>query len=227
MHPKHLLVLALVVEGGLAALAWGLGVALGRPAFEKLDLDWTAWVWGGLATLPPLAGLMWARRTRWGPLARLGALIEVRVAPLFSRCTLVDLALISALAGVGEEALFRGVLQPWLGGILGPWPAVVVVGIAFGLAHWLTPTYAVYAALMGVYLGALYHALGNLWVPIFAHAAYDFVALAVLVRGASSAPRPDRQALRVPQTPNGAPGVTAERGKAGFKNTADEDQGQG
>ena len=60
--------------------------------------------------------------------------------------------------------------------------AVVVIGLAFGAVHWLTPTYALLAGLVGVYLGALYAVSGNLLAPITAHALYDFVALVLLTR---------------------------------------------
>jgi membrane protease YdiL (CAAX protease family) len=89
---------------------------------------------------------------------------------------------VAALAGIGEEALFRGVVQSALLGRLPGWAAVLVTAAAFGAAHALTLTYAVLAALVGAYLGWLHLASGNLLVPILAHALYDFVALRLLLR---------------------------------------------
>jgi membrane protease YdiL (CAAX protease family) len=60
--------------------------------------------------------------------------------------------------------------------------AVLVASAAFGLAHFLTATYAALAAVAGLYLGTLFLLQGNLVVPIVAHALYDFVALLYLVR---------------------------------------------
>jgi membrane protease YdiL (CAAX protease family) len=95
----------------------------------------------------------------------------------------LDLAVISALAGLGEEMLFRGVVQTLIERASGsPWLAVAAASVLFGLAHPITRTYAVLAALIGVYLGWLFLANGNLLVPIVAHAAYDFVALVYLLR---------------------------------------------
>jgi membrane protease YdiL (CAAX protease family) len=59
---------------------------------------------------------------------------------------------------------------------------VAATAVAFGLAHALTVTYAVLAALVGGYLGWLHLASGNLLVPVLAHALYDFIALRLLLR---------------------------------------------
>ena len=92
------------------------------------------------------------------------------------------------MAGIGEELLFRGVLQPALAAHLPTWIAVVAVGTLFGLAHWLTAAYAVLAGIVGIYLGALFALSGNLLVPIAAHACYDLVALFVLARVKQTSP---------------------------------------
>lgn len=107
--------------------------------------------------------------------------VETLVAPLFAGRSRWELVAIALLAGGCEEALFRGVVQPVLAHHL---PQAVAVGLAamlFGAAHWLTPAYALLAGLVGAYLGWLALA-GNLLVPIVAHAAYDIVALAILIR---------------------------------------------
>ncbi len=110
------------------------------------------------------------------------ALVEDKLGPLFVGATFTELALLSLMAGVGEEALFRGVVQEVLAGRLPPWGALLAAGGLFGLAHWVTPTYAVLAAVVGVYLGLLYLASGNLLAPIVTHALYDLAALSVLAR---------------------------------------------
>jgi len=68
----------------------------------------------------------------------------------------LQLLVISALAGIGEEALFRGVVQAAIGQWSGlPWLGLLVASVLFGLAHMITATYAVVAALIGAYLGWL------------------------------------------------------------------------
>jgi membrane protease YdiL (CAAX protease family) len=174
---------AVVVEGGLVALALVLGWLFGQTPLEQI-----AWKPSGLALglagcLPMVAGLLLMERLPWGPLEDLDSLMRRMILPLFAECTLVDLLVISSLAGLGEELLFRGVVQAGIEAWTAvPWLAVVVGGVLFGLAHLITPTYAVLAGGIGIYLGWLLLATGNLLVPIVAHAAYDFVALVYLLR---------------------------------------------
>ena len=137
---------------------------------------------GLLAVLPLLGGLAWCLRTRWPPVARLMRTIEREVAPIFQGIGPAGLALLAALAGIGEEALFRGVLQPWLAGAISVWPAVLVTALVFGGLHPVSATYVLLAGLAGAYFGALLVLTGNLLAPIVAHAGYDFVALLVLAR---------------------------------------------
>ena len=89
---------------------------------------------------------------------------------------------LSLAAGVGEEMLFRGVVQAVLDRWWGPWAALPVASLFFGLLHALTPTYAVLATLAGLYLGGVWLLTGNLLVVIVAHAFYDLIALVYLLR---------------------------------------------
>ncbi len=99
---------------------------------------------------------------------------------------MLDLFGISVLAGLGEEMLFRGLIQDVFSSSLPLWMAVALASLLFGMMHAVTPTYAVLAGLMGAYLGWLYLATGNLLGPIVAHAVYDFVALVYLMYGPGS-----------------------------------------
>jgi len=127
----------------------------------------------------------------WPPLARIRRFFDAVVRRLFAECTWIELALIALAAGVGEEALFRGVLQPALGRWLGAGPALVVASVLFGLLHPITPVYAVLAGLIGIYLGGVWLASGNLLVVIIVHALYDFLALIYVLRGLPAARGPD------------------------------------
>jgi membrane protease YdiL (CAAX protease family) len=91
--------------------------------------------------------------------------------------TLTALAL-GVAAGLGEEMLFRGVLQNELGIRIGSdYIAVGIASIIFGALHAVTPLYAGLAGLASVYFGWLYLATGNLAIPIVTHAFYDWAAL--------------------------------------------------
>jgi membrane protease YdiL (CAAX protease family) len=108
--------------------------------------------------------------------------VEV-LCPALAPCTAVDLVGIAALAGLGEEALFRGVLQGAFTLWWGFGPALAAASLLFGMAHAVTPAYAVLAALMGAYLGWAWYATENLLVPVLIHALYDLAVLLYLLRG--------------------------------------------
>ena len=168
-------------EGGLLVLAWGLGHLLGAPVGEQTAFTPSSFALGVVATVPLLTGLYWILRTPWEVLVSLRVVIEDKVVPLFANCSVAGIAVISILAGVAEEALFRGVLQTYFAGHVGVVPALLVTSSLFGLVHPVTALYAVMAGLIGLYLGVLAVWHDNLLVPMVVHALYDFVALTYLV----------------------------------------------
>lgn len=188
LAPPSIVVVGIMLEAGLLILALLLGWGFGLPPLGRMRLDLAGIGWGVGATLPLLALLWWCLRTRWSPVARLVQVVETRLGPLFADTSLLGLALVAAFAGLGEEVFFRGLLQEGLQQQLPPWAAVALAGAIFGLVHWVTPTYAVLAGLVGCYLGALFLLTGNLLAPILTHALYDLVALRALVRFSSPAP---------------------------------------
>ena len=134
-----------------------------------------------------------------GPLGRLLRFSREVAGPLFAPCSVLDLAVLSLLAGAAEEMLFRGTLQAALGDWLNPAAGLVLASLLFGLVHPITPTYVLLAALLGLYLGTVWQATGSLLVVIVAHAVYDFLLLLYLSRFARSqgehvSPRPQGQA---------------------------------
>jgi len=177
---RHILLLAIVFEGGLVALAVALGWLWDRPTLRLIQPTWRGFTWGMMATLPLLPALVWFSHSQWGPLRRLMAEVDEFIAPLFARSSLADVTAIALLAGVGEELLFRGLIQAGLTELAGAGVALIAASLLFGLLHWVTRTYAVLAALFGVYLGGLFLATGDLVAPIVTHAMYDVVALVYL-----------------------------------------------
>lgn len=174
--------MAVTFEGGLLALALGLGWWAGRPPFARMAPEWHATLLGMVATGPPLLGMWWCARSSWEPLRRLRQEVWEKIVPLFAECSLLELGLVAVTAGLAEEALFRGVLQIALADRLGPFGALLLASALFGLCHLLTPTYAVIAALLGLYLGGLMILSGNLLPAVLVHAGYDLVALLYLIR---------------------------------------------
>ncbi len=180
-RPKNVAVPAIAFEGGLVLLAWGLGHATGFPIASQMRFSWAAIGMAIGETLPMLLLAWWSLHTRWLPVARFVETVRKTVVPMFAGTPVYALAVVSFLAGVGEEALFRGVLlsvvAEWLGGL----GALVATSVLFGLAHIVTPGYAVVAALVGAYLGGLALLHQNILIPMLVHAIYDFVALAYLL----------------------------------------------
>lgn len=158
----------------------------GRWPLDTFRWTASAALWSVAATLPLLGGFALAIRFQDGPLGRLIAVLKHYVLPLFEGCSWIDLALVGVLAGLGEEMLFRAVIQQSLadhvGGATGIWVGLVVSAALFGAAHWVTPLYGLMAGLIGLYLGVLWLWTGNLLVPIGTHALYDFLVLAYLIR---------------------------------------------
>ena len=188
--PTPIVRIAVLFEGGLLVVAWGLGLLLDIPFWQQIQLSASAAAWGIAATLPLLVGLWWSLHSRWAVVTDLLRRVEEAIVPLFAGTSLAGLAVVSLVAGVGEEALFRGVLLSWLAQWGGPTTALLVTSVLFGLVHFVTPSYAILAGLIGLYLGGLMLAHDNLLIPMAVHVLYDFVALAYL---ASHPRRRDRE----------------------------------
>lgn len=183
MNPRRSIVaVAVIFEAGLGvaglALAWWLDVPLANRLRPEPAMVGRA----ALALLPMLALLAAALRSRWGPLARLRDLVQKLVREFFGSARWWELAAVALAAGFGEELLFRGALQPLAERWWGAAGGLLAVSVLFGLLHAASATYLVLAILMGLYLGWLSQYFGELVTPIVVHAAYDWAALALLVR---------------------------------------------
>jgi membrane protease YdiL (CAAX protease family) len=178
--------LAVLFEGALGLAGAGLAWWLDTPLARKLDVS-TGAVWRSAVGLIPLLLLLaFATRSRWRPFAELRRQVEQLVGNLFRDVPWTGLAAVSLAAGVGEEILFRGALQPLAERWLGPAAGLVAISMLFGALHAATRTYFVLATLVGFYLGWLAQHYDDLVAPITIHAAYDFVALLVLRRTATA-----------------------------------------
>jgi membrane protease YdiL (CAAX protease family) len=187
---RRFLLTAILFEGGLGVVAVILGLIFGPLPWVSItrsaEATWWALGVGLAATVPMVLALAVVDRYPLGPLKELQTLVETHLVPLFRNCSWLELILVAALAGVGEEFLFRGWLQEGLARWIGPpwgWAiGLIVASLLFGVCHWLSTTYAILAAFVGLYFGSLYLLADNLLAPIIAHAAYDFIALVYLVK---------------------------------------------
>lgn len=177
----RLLAGAVAFEGGLLVLALVLDRVLGVWSLASVRVTVRGILLGLVAVVPLLLGLALTMRAPTGPLARLRDDVDQIVTLLFRRARPADIVLISILAGLGEEALFRGVMLNGLHRALGPAVAFFGTALVFGLGHAVTRRYALYATVVGAYLGWVVIASGDLVVAAVAHAAYDALALGWLI----------------------------------------------
>jgi membrane protease YdiL (CAAX protease family) len=85
---------------------------------------------------------------------------------------------LAGLSSLGEELLFRGLLQPWIGWI----PQALLFGLVHqlpGSSRWV---WASWAFVVGLVLGGLFELTGSLLGPIVAHALVNGVNLRFLQR---------------------------------------------
>jgi membrane protease YdiL (CAAX protease family) len=180
--------MAVVVEGGLAlvavALAWLFNVPLreqipqpGMPLLSSIGL-------GALVTLPMLAVFYWLVHSSRATLRQLRHQVESLINEMFPAANLAQFGLVALLAGVGEELLFRGVLQNLLGRWTTPIAGLLIASLLFGLAHALSRLYFLLAFVIGLCFGWIVFQYNDLVVPMVAHSLYDFVALVYISRNA-------------------------------------------
>jgi membrane protease YdiL (CAAX protease family) len=82
-------------------------------------------------------------------------------------------------APLGEELLFRGVVQGWLTRRLDARAAIAVASTLFGLAHFSTWPDPIPLVLFGIGLGTTYQRTRSLWSPIALHAGFNAIMLIV------------------------------------------------
>lgn len=136
------------VSGATAALAVGIGL--------------------GLFVVSALLEI--AQEKIYGPHPQQIALILAQHRGVFSLA--LDLISAAVLAPLWEETFFRGVFFTSLVQRMPFWPAAILSGLAFGLAHgdlWnLVPL-----AALGVGLAYVYYRTGNIWANIITHATIN------------------------------------------------------
>ncbi len=182
--PGHgvVIIFAVFFEAGLAPFSLLLGWVLGHQPLGGFVWSGTDALWGAAAAVPLIALFLAMLRWPVGPLAKVKEFCEEEVVPLFDESYWSELALISLSAGVGEEMLFRGVLQATLMDWFGIAWGLSLASILFGVLHPISVSYIIIAGILGFYLGGIWIYNGNLLTVMVTHALYDFVALGYLIR---------------------------------------------
>jgi membrane protease YdiL (CAAX protease family) len=171
-------------EGGLILVALLLGLIANINPFTDLYFSEVAILFGIIGTLPLFLLFLISEQLNFQALQRIKALLLETLCPQLYQHHWTDLFILSAIAGISEEILFRGLLQPWLERSWGMPTGLITSSLLFGLVHAVTPLYAVLATLISLYLGLSLDYLGNrnLLTPIIIHGLYDFLVFIVLIK---------------------------------------------
>lgn len=183
-EPLAFLRLATWFEGSLLLIACLLGWLTDIDPFRHLRFEFRSWAYA-LAGTAPLYAMFWlSARIRNPGLQEIQRFLLDKLGPFLAALNLGQTAYLALLAGVTEETLFRGVLQPWIEGHWGWVAGIVGSNLLFALAHAISPLYALLAGAVGVYLGVALDFGGerNLLTPTLIHAFYDFLAFLVVAK---------------------------------------------
>jgi membrane protease YdiL (CAAX protease family) len=163
---------------GGAAVVLGLAVAVFDGAALRPALRPRA----RLVAVGVTSGVLMAAATHllYPALARLSPAVAAETARLYASFrTLPPVVAAAALLPVvvGEELVWRGVVQTALARRFGPWRGVALAALAYGLAHAPlgSPLLAAVALVCGAVWGTLRAASGSLVPGLLAHLVWDVV----------------------------------------------------
>jgi membrane protease YdiL (CAAX protease family) len=117
-----------------------------------------------LGTRVTVARYPWAKR------------LHIELRPIAHGLVVWQIAVIAGFSSLGEELLFRGLLQPWIGVL----PTAVVFGLCHqipGQARWV---WVCWATAVGLAFGAIFAFTGSLLGPLLAHALINAINLSYL-----------------------------------------------
>jgi hypothetical protein len=171
-------------ESALILVALLLGAIADINPFADLTFSETAITVGIIGTLPLFLMFLVMEQLSIESVQNIKKMLLETLCPSLYKQHWTDLLILAAIAGIAEEALFRGVLQPWLERAWGMDAGLIVSSLLFGLVHAVTPLYALLATLISVYLGLSldYSGTRNLLTPIIIHGFYDFLVFLMLIR---------------------------------------------
>lgn len=183
---RRLSPMQLLIPGvGLGLLMIGIalivtGLVRGEPTFSvwypSQDLDYLMQeIALGIVSGTVFAGVIWQFGDYLPAMQRIRALLTNTLD--FRQMTLPQAIALGLVAGFPEEILFRGSIQPIVG--------LLIAALIFGILHFITAWYMVYALVAGLLLGLLFEWRGDLWASTAAHACYDtliFLLMADWVR---------------------------------------------
>ncbi len=171
-------------EAALIPVSVILGWIANISPFAYLHFSESAIAYGVIGTMPLFLLFLAMEQMQTEPVVKIKNVLLETLGPSLHRYHWTDLLILASIAGLSEELLFRGVIQPWIEASWGMTVGLIGSNIIFGLAHAVTPLYAVLATFVGIYLSLSldYGGDRNLLVPIVIHGLYDFLAFVALMR---------------------------------------------
>jgi membrane protease YdiL (CAAX protease family) len=121
---------------------------------------------------------MFSQKYMLPPVDYVEGLKELKPTGAFS--TVITFVGLCVIVPIGEEIIFRGIIQRVFARNMGGVLALVLAGAFFGVIH-LTPQLLLSMVAFGIYLGFLFYATSNLFYPIFAHCLLNAVGFVQLV----------------------------------------------
>jgi hypothetical protein len=165
----------------LASLATALALALREGVPWELTDPWVRLAPLEAQVLSAVLGLAVAALVIVGTRVSVGRTawaqrLHLDLRPIAHGLSPWQIVLIAGFSSLGEELLFRGLLQPWVGAL----PAAVVFGLCHqvsGPARWV---WVCWATAVGLAFGAIFGLTGSLLGPLLSHAIINAVNLTFL-----------------------------------------------
>jgi membrane protease YdiL (CAAX protease family) len=184
IKPENFFKTACYFESSLIIVAIVLGWIADINPFENIHFSENAVLYGFFGTIPLYLIFMAMEHMPYDSIQKIRQILIDTIGASMNKQNWADLFILAAIAGVAEEVLFRGVIQPWMENSWGMNPGLIISSMLFGLIHAVTPLYAILATVISIYLGLSldYGGERNLLTPIVIHALYDFLAFIAIMK---------------------------------------------
>jgi len=181
--PENFFKTAFYFESALIIVAIILGWIADINPFEFMVLNETVILNGIMGTLPLCLIFFALDRLELESFLRIRKVLHDTLGASLDKAHWTDLLVLASIAGLSEEILFRGVIQPWCENSWGLVAGLLVSSLIFGLVHAVTFVYFLMAFSISCYLGLYldYESTRNLVTPIIIHSLYDFFAFGVIL----------------------------------------------
>jgi CAAX protease family protein len=172
------------VSASVVALIWRQGSPLLCPSPWLVLSSTASHVYSFALGLAFAAVIVIA--TRWMvPRFAWARVLHGELRPIARGISTTGIVVVALLSAVGEELLFRGLLQPWIGLV----PQALLFGIVHqirGPSRWV---WVAWASFVGLALGGIFALTGSLLGPLAAHALINGLNLDYLKRHDPEPPR--------------------------------------